>query len=617
MTLRSTPQRARPGAVFALLTAQLLSLPPLAAAQVGPTTPLPETSTIFWPVGPGFGGGGPFRQVLSADLTGDLRDDAVVLDGGQIVFLYGVQSYSARSELTPGNIHVLDMAVLPGSEHNTLYSTSSLGLTRHEFDPTTATFTHVLANNFRWRSAQHVRVHNLDGLFGPDLVSVAADGHSLLTLFDDGAGGFLSGYTVVFQGTIEALELADWDGDGFLEIAGLSASGLEVFERDGARVGSFPTSHAGGYLTSMPRKGGGDCLCWVARNPSDSHFELRTLASDVEFQPQPLVFPPQTGLTAIPIDVVGLRADDLDDDGFEDLLLAHASFQRAIVLVNTWTQGALPHDPFSVANGSYGYYDLSDDPLQVLPVSKLDPAFADVDQDDHADILYPLEDSPPRLRVLMQLDPGGGEELTGANVVQHVEFGPDPSGLVAQLHLLLNIPHAILTGPWDHAQVVVWKQEQKTKLEADALDNVLYELKDSAPMGQDLCHQKLVVDIPGESPAVPWTGPARHYYVDLRFVIAQPGNPPQVSLPTKSLMHGWTMSDDLLQQPYGPYAQYLMDMPAGNTEIGIRDVGFHLNPPGGVIIGIDVPLGRIPNHGEQDVPKPGEPNTLIKDAVFW
>lgn len=616
------------------LLALALSAPCLVSAEqeqapnhdpLDPIPLIPPGSTIQWP--PGIGGGGPFRRIVTGDFTGNLLNDAVVLDGDTAVLLYVPHMYTALQEISPG-IPVIDCAVLAGAGTgggDLLLTTDVSGLARHTYDPLLEEFQRSMINTWRWRSAKCVITANLDGEHGDDILGIAYNDVSLLTLLDDGDGGFDGDFSVMFEGAVRELAVLDLNADGIQDVAGISDYGLEVYDPSGEPLLVIPTDIAGGAIAVLPRAGEpGDYLAWIEHDPSGEFDSLHVFDAQGEVgTPLLLSFPPIVDLPPISIDSYGMRTGDLDGDGDLDLVVAQKSFQSVLGLYNRWEEsGNTQH--FSTEPGTFRRYHLAFDPSQTAQANQSVPGVADLDQDGTADVVAGVE-NVREIRVLTSngvLAPpfeGSGQTspLISGSVFQHARYGPDPQqNSVGEMELFLEVPDEVLAHVdpvYDHIQVIIWRQtDEGEDLDNIRVDNVLYRMDLNGP--GDIHYQRILVDVPGADPTYPWEAPEReHYYLHLRFANVDPlPNTPHVLAATKNVASGMTIAPD--DTGSLEYRLYLGTLPTADFGIDIEPTEILLVT---TIIGIEVPLGRIPNFTPNYQPKIGQPAQLIQSSTIW
>lgn len=443
--------------------------PFLAAAQHTPADPAlldpcpdfdPE-NTIEWPSDPALGDASGFGRLVLADLDGDPDPDAVVLAGGLAAVLRGVAHEHAPEPVlypnAPTSLHVGDVACLPdggpqGSDALLLTEARGLLLLTWQagslFDP------ELLAAG-PWREVDRLEVVDLDGDGDLDVLGLTAGRHVVVSLLR-GAGGFAPGPGWIEAETLLAVVPIDWEEGGARELALLTEQGLIVRDLAGDPVDGFPWPASAGRLARLraPDAVGGELLAWTRPSPSGGSEVV--LAAKGRFAgPWPLAFTLcGNPLVIEPVELVAGPHDPVVGDG---LLLVHAANRTAV-----YTRGLAGRlDAPTPAPLAREILPLAADFLAAGGSGI--PAFGPSKEGATHELVYPVAATgnvevfgPPKQRARTF---AGGSGLGLDLALPVTEFGPDAGG-VNRLRLAFEVPESCRHLPF--LDLVLWRQDPPT-----------------------------------------------------------------------------------------------------------------------------------------------------------
>lgn len=206
------------------------------AAQQGSQSD-PPLDQIF----PGALGMADFGKVVSGEFTGDLKRDAVVMDGLQPKLQVAPETFDTA--ISVGGL-ANDIAVYPGwmGGPERILAVGGLGLQRFERDSANETWTveTIAGAQTAWANALLVASGDLNGAGGQDIVCVASNGRDVLIRWGSAYDSFPTYSSFQANGTgIYGLYLLNWRNTGSTpadEIALLTSWGVEIYWADGTYI---------------------------------------------------------------------------------------------------------------------------------------------------------------------------------------------------------------------------------------------------------------------------------------------------------------------------------------------------------------------------------------------
>lgn len=324
-----------------------------------------------------------FRKVVSGEFTGDLKRDAVLMDGTRPVLVVAPETFeSAITVRSSAN----DIAVLGGAladpDKDCILTVSSTGLERYERDSAAGTWNVVTirGSTTSWNNARLVAVGQVDGVGPPDIVGIAADGRTVMIEYGNVDGTYTAG--PVFQALatdIKDIWLLNWRETslaGACEIALNCPLGLVVHNRNGLALDGFQWSEAPMYgavityagtptpvqrLGLVSKSGGQDGLMVYA----DTVTEQIWLGS---------------------LGVVSVASGDADGDGNSELFLSVTS-QNAFKMLENLAPSSASFDAAHMTGFPYGS---GRNPA----ANQAGLAPGDFDSDGKLDVLAPAQGTP-------------------------------------------------------------------------------------------------------------------------------------------------------------------------------------------------------------------------------
>ena len=355
-----------------------------------------------------------FGKTLAGEFTGDDSLDAVVMDGTVPKLLISPEIYDTAIPVQFEGIPVTanDIAVLEGAGVNKdlLLTVGTGGLQRWERMSNSWSLTTIRGLETPWKDATHVRVGDIDGQDGRDIVGIGLDNVSglptrVLVELNDGAGGYVSSAFSCF-GNAYDVQVLDWDGgtgdgsDETDEVAVITSLGVEVFELDGTQLQFFSWPYSTIYSAVIDHSVlTAERLALVTDSGAPNHFLLVFGKGGLE--------------STVPIGtpgVVNVVSADMDEDGDADLLLSITDKKQFWVLDNlspaapgtssVTFDGVIDKRSFGIARDTSG--------------NLAGIATGDFDFDGHIDVLPPAQ---------------GDGVVASEALVYHWDWANDPSYL--------------------------------------------------------------------------------------------------------------------------------------------------------------------------------------------
>ncbi len=332
---------------------------------------------------PGPLGMAQFGKIVAGEFTGDLKLDAVVMDGQQPKLLVAPETFDSAILVCPS---ANDIAVLKGAlsdpDKDCLLTVSTAGLVRYERLSASASWAIVTirGTSTDWNGARKVAVGQVDGGGPLDIVGIAANGRSVLIEYGNADGSYTPGPRFMAYGsTVTDLWLLNWR-EGALpnacEIALCSPGGLEVRSRTGVLFDVMEWSLApilGAVVTD-----------------AGTPLQRLALVTEVEGSDRLLVFGDTLTEPNVQLGtagVVALASGDADGDGDTELFLGLDSEKKFWMLENQGP-GSPTFDPSQVTKFPFG-------------PSGRNPAYnhaglapGDFDSDGKLDVLAPAQGDP-------------------------------------------------------------------------------------------------------------------------------------------------------------------------------------------------------------------------------
>ncbi|NOT31285.1 MAG: hypothetical protein HOP15_12635 [Planctomycetes bacterium] len=327
-----------------------------------------------------------FGKIVSGEFTGDLKRDAVLMDGTRPVLVVAPETFESAITVRPiADPTANDIAVLGGAladpDKDCILTVSSAGLERYERDSAAGTWNVVTirGSTTSWNNARLVAVGQVDGVGRPDIVGIAADGRTVMIEYGNVDGTYTAG--PVFQALatdITDIWLLNWRETslaGACEIALNCPLGLVVHNRNGLALDGFAWSQAPMYgavityagtlvqrLGLVSESGGQDGLMVYGDTVTEPNLWLGALG------------------------VVSVASGDADGDGNSELFLSVTS-QNAFKKLENLAPASPSFDAAHMTGFPYG--------------SGRNPAAnhaglapGDFDSDGKLDVLAPAQGSP-------------------------------------------------------------------------------------------------------------------------------------------------------------------------------------------------------------------------------
>lgn len=265
------------------LSLGLLGLTCLAgsAASQTPTPLYPYANAVQdgfevnpWPASP-FAGGGAFMAVELLDLDMDGTRDAVVLDGGYVVFMPRPEDFSAyylvqkpasgedpAGDLVVNDFSLLDQATGYGG-YGAIVTVGEDGLGVYIWDSFLKDFFQSEHVGGVWEDCVQVELADIDADGDLDIMGLDPTGASIHVRLNDGAGSWTSASSITLPSSMDRFVTLNWQGNARPEIAGISSSGLIVVNTAGVQQAAYSTTGTLNMLGRLDTPSAYDQLAWV------------------------------------------------------------------------------------------------------------------------------------------------------------------------------------------------------------------------------------------------------------------------------------------------------------------------------------------------------------------
>jgi hypothetical protein len=562
---------------------------------------------------------GPLTWFSTARLTsGDDDLDALLLAGETLHGIFGLGRFTAHMPLATGVRSAaavpLDGIGIPGLLDAVLASTDS-GLRRLVFVPFLGQFLELapLSTPAPLSGASSLGTFDFDGKGLPELWSVSPASPDVVHVWSLGTalvpvplGSFDA------PGDARAVEAIDWNGDGRDELAVLGLDGLSVFGMAKLPLATWGFDGSNAAIETLRGQANqpGDRLAMARRLSKQNAHHLYLISPITGLGPgQRMELLLEPGGADKGVEVVGMTAGDADADGDLDLLVSQTSVHAAFVLENVG-EGS---PAFDMAGHAYSAVPFTTEPNQAITASHPTAGFADIDADGAADVLAPFDG----LRAVVvassqELEPPGAAFLAGGNsapttAIDHSEFGHDGNLWTGPYVLYLDIPASIDVASFDHVHVQVWDRPPGQGVQPIGLANQVFAFPDLTPGQTPEAWRQLAVEVDwGEQFGAQWLA-QRHIYLTYRLIDADFGLFSVIYDKSAWFKAGMTLSPDLANWTDTSYADGLRSTPYYIAEGEIADYDEQESPGiTGIVLGISVDLGRMPDLANVPMPPPME-----------
>ena len=416
--------------------------------------------------------GNALDLTITGDFNGDATPDIAFLDNGELRFstapgLFNAASFAWSSGSPIGTI--TQLATLPRLDSepaDQILALTDSGLYRLRHQPGGAGWAQDQIAGQPWAGAFDLRAR-FDPRRGTKLVSaVLALGDSVGVL-EIGPESIASHQVPVGSVVHEALVL-DRFADGSLDVVVGSTTSFAVLDLSGALVYGFPLQFE--TMEHFLRADDLDAVVWVAKGPDGSGGTFDFLIVDPLGQSVDALGLPLTNQFLGAMGVFDLVAEDMDDDGDDDLLLVSASSPSLHAIENDGGAGILngagnAWDEAPYFHGPGTPYESTDHDYELLPT------VADFDMDGTGDLL--LSDETTGAYHLAAGTTGSTPVFFGSPPLDNdigwmdlgdARFGCDTSGATNPPTCYLFLPMTAPTLPTPPAasalyvEVVGWRQ---------------------------------------------------------------------------------------------------------------------------------------------------------------
>lgn len=284
-----------------------------------------------------------------------------------------------------------------------------------------------------------MRLADIDGVNGPDIVSLNGSASPLLTMLNTGTGSFGPAASRTAGTNPTSLMVLDVDGNGSKDILIVSRGTSRLLVMKGNNTGTFtdspatvlPLSTVAGCTADFDGDGDPDVACVSSGNP-------RTLTVYTNSGTGAFGLVQTVTLPAIPSDIV---TGDFNADGRADLAVICASTSKFLTYLGS------------------GAATFALDTTSVIGVAPTRTAAADLNGDGRSDLVYiaanngvGISTARPDGTFPPQAGTAGGDYFMSLNVPNTIAADPDP---VLTLRNQFNAWRSGLTGKVDAVQSIV------------------------------------------------------------------------------------------------------------------------------------------------------------------
>jgi hypothetical protein len=386
------------------------------------------------------GEGEAFRSAVAGHFTPDFHGDVAVLRGGEPWLHYGSAIYHATLHIPQ---QATAMACYPEYGPNgidSLMIVHDQGADLWTFAEATGSFTAEPIGNAAWAGASDLCIRDLDLNGFEDLVALSSDGQTLIVEMNLDPATRLG---LELDPPIEAIAalvdlcVADWTGNGELEILVLSSLGLEVFDRVGTRLTYLPFAVVEGFMAPFRQSGySRDRLVLCATHNQNGDFMMYTSDDTRLEQVTPVG----------PLDLRGVAVGNVDGNLRDDVLFYFGAGLDCALMLNESNQQNTQVQTFVMSNVIY----VSTGQNEFATAAVL----ADLDHDDDDDL---VSFYPTLGRAVFHRNLNYSGTLAKINVGPDSEFDiEDPNLPVLNMHL--TAPTNRLAGATE-VETLLWRQQ--------------------------------------------------------------------------------------------------------------------------------------------------------------
>lgn len=425
-------------------------LPLLWATSVGAQT-APQWSRS-WPAG--LGGAGPFGRVVAGNISDDAVTDVALIKGGSAVYAHDPGKLGSFLEIQSG---VNDLDVIRGASpegRGAVVVVDAVGLRGYWLADGATSFSSILIDSSAWAGATLVKAADLDGDGDDDVIGLAADGMTLLTCFANGPpGSFSPGPSRTLTSLVSAIEPIRWDADLPLEIACLTAVGVEIVQPNGTVIVVATNQVPGGVMTAIAETGRlHERLVWITKHANGINEVLVVVDRDGE----------ETPITIAPLLSVGIEAIDVDQDGYEDVAVSGKISQALLIMFNQ-NDDPTASATFGFAAGEFALPPLTATPAMPDLLAEAEPAAGDYDGDGDLDLFCPVS-ANGTIAMVGNTKANASQQrpvLVDDEPFEYINLTPPVAGEIAsgeaRVDLVIDAPAAAPDAT--HIAFSVWRQD--------------------------------------------------------------------------------------------------------------------------------------------------------------
>ena len=525
-----------------------------------------------------------FESLLLTDVNGDLEFDACTLSSGELFLTSHLASLQVVGE-TDLNMPDMDsMAVwgrgADGGAELLVSTPSGLSLVRFAVSIFSSQPVDVTpqAGTALMKNAKQLRTAVLGGV--PHIVGISVAGNEIISMYES-EGAWVAGPSWFLGRPVQNFDFTQYDGDGQVDLIVGTLPISAAIAQDGS-VLYAKSDPSASFVVDVQNGEGGSLDRRMAKIVQTSTGEWMLEHFDATQSDPPLLleFPRYAGGTPEAIVPVGVVAEDLDLDGYDELILLLQESRRLVVLLNLGEAGAAQGAQFATDNALFLSMDESNT-NQSNGSNVCWPVAGDFDGDGNPDVLV-TDQYGERMLIFdnlgllpfnidslkVQDSPSEAAVLTGFVSDQSKYFRP--TGTRALQFAFESLPTYLLN-TYSHIQVKVYILDPLSgTIDLDPKVNAAYKLN-RTPGSSGEQNQFCSLE---NTEAFPLTGP--NGSVDLPWE-GSPTDPRTIVIYYRGVNLGGPQGDDIVMPVSVPFTA-AFTMQADMTDPATIDLQTYFSP---------------------------------------